>query len=147
MLSRAERGCLAQADISGYTGYLAGVELEHAQDVLADLIETVVGALRHPFDYYPQRSTIPGLGPVTFTFEFEPLETGTRCRVRMGKLRARTQREQWGAMRESFLALIGHWYDRLADLLAQEVEARASEPGATLPQPQPHSHAHRYEQP
>lgn len=46
MLSRAERACLVIADISGYTGYLAGSELEHAQDVLADLTETVVGALR-----------------------------------------------------------------------------------------------------
>jgi hypothetical protein len=36
---------LAIADISGYTGYLAGVELDHATDVLADLIGTVVDAL------------------------------------------------------------------------------------------------------
>ena len=34
------------ADISGYTQYLHDTELEHAQDVLADLIETVVGRLR-----------------------------------------------------------------------------------------------------
>jgi len=46
MLNRAERGCLAIADISGYTGYLAGSELEHAHDVLADLMRTVVGSLR-----------------------------------------------------------------------------------------------------
>ncbi len=46
MLSRAERVCLVLADISGYTGYLAGSELEHAQDVLADLVTTVVGTLR-----------------------------------------------------------------------------------------------------
>ncbi|MGH2373099.1 MAG: DUF2652 domain-containing protein [bacterium] len=45
MLSR-ERACLVMADVSGYTGYLTGSELEHAQDVLADLFETVVGALR-----------------------------------------------------------------------------------------------------
>jgi uncharacterized protein YndB with AHSA1/START domain len=44
--NRAERGCLAIADISGYTGYLTGTELEHAHDVLADLMRTVVGALR-----------------------------------------------------------------------------------------------------
>lgn len=37
------------ADISGYTGYLAGTELDHAQDVLADLIDTVVGTLRPTF--------------------------------------------------------------------------------------------------
>ncbi len=49
MLSRPEPACLVIADISGYTGYLAGVELDHAQDILADLIGTVVGALRPTF--------------------------------------------------------------------------------------------------
>ncbi len=43
MLSRAERGCLVLADISGYTGYLACSELEHAQDVLADLVIMATG--------------------------------------------------------------------------------------------------------
>ena len=37
------------ADISGYTGYLADVELDHAQDILADLIGAVVSALRPNF--------------------------------------------------------------------------------------------------
>jgi hypothetical protein len=37
------------ADISGYTGYLANVELDHAQDILADLIGTVVTSLRPGF--------------------------------------------------------------------------------------------------
>ena len=37
------------ADISGYTDYLAGVELDHAQDILADLIDRVVKALSPPF--------------------------------------------------------------------------------------------------
>jgi uncharacterized protein YndB with AHSA1/START domain len=46
MLSHAEHGCLVLADITGYTGYLAGSELEHAQDVLADLMETVLKALK-----------------------------------------------------------------------------------------------------
>jgi hypothetical protein len=41
--------CLLIADISGYTGYLAEVELDHAQDILADLIGTVVSALRPRF--------------------------------------------------------------------------------------------------
>jgi hypothetical protein len=40
-----ERACLAIADVTGYTGYLAGVELDHAQDILADLIGTVVEAM------------------------------------------------------------------------------------------------------
>lgn len=42
----AERGCLLIADISGYTEYLLGTELEHAQEVLADLIDTVLRRLQ-----------------------------------------------------------------------------------------------------
>ena len=36
-MNPVERTCLLIADISGYTSYLAGVELDHAQDILADL--------------------------------------------------------------------------------------------------------------
>lgn len=46
MIPAAESGCFVIADISGYTQYLHDTELEHAQDVLADLMETVVGGLR-----------------------------------------------------------------------------------------------------
>lgn len=49
MLRTAEPTCFLIGDISGYTGYLAGVELDHAQDILADLIGTVVTALRPNF--------------------------------------------------------------------------------------------------
>ena len=42
MLSAARPTCFLIADISGYTGYLADVELDHAQDILADLIGAVV---------------------------------------------------------------------------------------------------------
>jgi uncharacterized protein YndB with AHSA1/START domain len=49
MPPKPEPACLVIADISGYTGYLAGVELDHAQDILADLIDTIVSALRPPF--------------------------------------------------------------------------------------------------
>lgn len=49
MLSRPEPACLLIADISGYTSYLAGSELDHAQDILADLMTTVVVALRPGF--------------------------------------------------------------------------------------------------
>src|SRR5918911_4958365 len=45
----ANSTCLLIADISGYTSYLAGVELDHAQDILADLMATVVTALRPTF--------------------------------------------------------------------------------------------------
>ena len=49
MLSQPEPACLVITDISGYTGFLAGSELDHAQDILADLMSTVVGALRPTF--------------------------------------------------------------------------------------------------
>lgn len=49
MLSQPEPACLVLADITGYTSYLAGVELDHAQDILTDLTNTVVGALRPTF--------------------------------------------------------------------------------------------------
>jgi uncharacterized protein YndB with AHSA1/START domain len=49
MLNQPEPACLVIADISGYTGFLAGAELDHAQDILADLMGTVVGALRPTF--------------------------------------------------------------------------------------------------
>jgi hypothetical protein len=49
MLSVAQPTCFLIADISGYTGYLAEVELEHAQDILADLVGAVVTALRPNF--------------------------------------------------------------------------------------------------
>jgi hypothetical protein len=49
LLSTAQPTCFLIADISGYTGYLADVELEHAQDILADLIGAVVTALRPNF--------------------------------------------------------------------------------------------------
>jgi Protein of unknown function (DUF2652)/Polyketide cyclase / dehydrase and lipid transport len=46
---QAEPTWLLIADISGYTSYLASVELDHAQDILADLIGTVVTSLRPGF--------------------------------------------------------------------------------------------------
>jgi uncharacterized protein YndB with AHSA1/START domain len=49
MLPTAQNACFLIADISGYTSYLAGVELEHAQDIIADLMEGVVRCLRPPF--------------------------------------------------------------------------------------------------
>jgi uncharacterized protein YndB with AHSA1/START domain len=48
-LGTPEKGCLLFADITGYTDYLAGTELMHAQDVLADLLETIVASLTPTF--------------------------------------------------------------------------------------------------
>src|SRR5579863_3620647 len=49
MLPKAETAYFAIADISGYTRFLAGVELDHAQDIIADFMDTVVKGLRPPF--------------------------------------------------------------------------------------------------
>ncbi len=43
MSSITQQGYLFLADISGYTSYLAGVELDHAHEILTDLLETIVG--------------------------------------------------------------------------------------------------------
>ncbi len=49
MLPKPETGCFVIADISGYTSFLAGVELDHAQDIIADVMDTVLRCLRPPF--------------------------------------------------------------------------------------------------
>lgn len=49
MLAAPQPTCFLIADISGYTDYLTDVELDHAQDILADLIGAVVTALRPNF--------------------------------------------------------------------------------------------------
>ncbi|QOZ29935.1 DUF2652 domain-containing protein [Bradyrhizobium sp. CCBAU 51753] len=49
MLPKAETAYFAIADISGYTSFLAAVELDHAQDIIADFMDTVVKGLRPPF--------------------------------------------------------------------------------------------------
>src|SRR4030095_2293882 len=45
MLAQSEPCSLVIADISGYTSYLTGTELEHAQDVIADLMEVIISGL------------------------------------------------------------------------------------------------------
>ena len=49
MFPKAEAAYFAIADISGYTSFLAAVELDHAQDIIADFMDTVVKGLRPPF--------------------------------------------------------------------------------------------------
>jgi Protein of unknown function (DUF2652) len=49
MSAEVERGYLVLADISGFTGYLAETELDHANEILADLIGEIVAALVPPF--------------------------------------------------------------------------------------------------
>ena len=49
MLAKTESASFVIADISGYTSFLAGVELDHAHDIIADVMDTVVRRLRPPF--------------------------------------------------------------------------------------------------
>jgi uncharacterized protein YndB with AHSA1/START domain len=49
MLAKAESACFAIADISGYSRFVSAVELDHAQDIIADIMDTLVRALRPPF--------------------------------------------------------------------------------------------------
>jgi uncharacterized protein YndB with AHSA1/START domain len=49
MLAKPESACFLIADISGYTSFLAGVELEHAHDIIADIMDTVLKRLRPKF--------------------------------------------------------------------------------------------------
>ncbi len=50
ILPSAQEGCLLLADITGYTAYLQGTEIEHAEDVLADLLETIISGVEPPFE-------------------------------------------------------------------------------------------------
>ena len=49
MASIRETGFLVIADLTGYTAYLAGSEIEHAPTIAGDLLETIVGRLEPPF--------------------------------------------------------------------------------------------------
>ena len=49
-LGATEHGCLLFADITGYTRYIGDTEITHAQDVIADLIETIVGVITPTFE-------------------------------------------------------------------------------------------------
>lgn len=49
MSATPETGTLVLADITGYTAYLSGGEIEHAPVIAGDLLETIVGRLEPPF--------------------------------------------------------------------------------------------------
>jgi hypothetical protein len=51
MLPKPELAYFAIADISDYTSFLAGVELDHTQDIIADFIDTAVNGLRPPLTW------------------------------------------------------------------------------------------------
>ncbi|HMA36137.1 MAG TPA: DUF2652 domain-containing protein [Chloroflexia bacterium] len=45
MSTRAQQGYLLLADISGYTSFLADTEIEHAHEVMSELLELIIGQL------------------------------------------------------------------------------------------------------
>ena len=49
MAATPESGFLLIADLTGYTAYVAGGEIEHAPVIAGDLLETIVGRLEPPF--------------------------------------------------------------------------------------------------
>ena len=49
MAATPETGFLVIADLTGYTAYLSGSELEHAPVIAGDLLETIVGRLDPPY--------------------------------------------------------------------------------------------------
>jgi hypothetical protein len=49
MLPKPESAYFVIADISGHTSFLAGVKLDHAQNIIADFMDTVVKGVRPPF--------------------------------------------------------------------------------------------------
>src|SRR5208282_456665 len=48
-LARADSACFAIADVSGYTNFVSGVELDHAQDIIVDTMDALVWAPGSPF--------------------------------------------------------------------------------------------------
>lgn len=48
--SELDQGFLVLADVTGYTGFLAGIELEHANGILTDLIQEMLDGLTPPFE-------------------------------------------------------------------------------------------------
>jgi hypothetical protein len=50
MAPDVEQGFLVLADVSGYTGFLAGIELEHANGILTDLIQQMLDGLSPPLE-------------------------------------------------------------------------------------------------
>src|SRR5204862_8219260 len=105
MLPKTESACFVIADISGYTSFLAGVELDHAHDIIADVMDTVVRCLRPPFRlakfegdaafYYAVNDTGDGsllqdaIEPAYFAFRkrLRKLKQATSCRCSAARTR------------------------------------------------------------
>ena len=46
----AQQGYFVLADISGYTSYMAGTELEHAQEITREIISNLIAHLVPPLE-------------------------------------------------------------------------------------------------
>jgi hypothetical protein len=57
MLPQPESAFFVIADISGYTSFLEAVELDHAQDIIADLMDTILRRPRPPSGSPNSRAT------------------------------------------------------------------------------------------
>jgi hypothetical protein len=135
-LRPAESGCLVIADISGYTEYLPGSELEHAQDVLADLTASVVGALRPVLRLsalegdaafaYALPHEVDAFGTLLLTAELGATEGGSRLRVRFSRPLGRSL--LWPLMARSFRREIRAGAERLGELAAREAAAPSRAP-------------------
>ena len=76
MLPKSQAAYFAIADISGYTGFLAAVELDDAQDIIADLMDTVVKGLRPAFRLAKFE------GDAAFVYAVAERSTARCCRTR-----------------------------------------------------------------
>ena len=79
MLPKPELACFVIADISGYTSFLAAAELDHAQDIIADFMDTVVKALRPPFRLAKFE------GDAAFVYASAEKVDGSSCRTRSSR--------------------------------------------------------------
>ena len=70
MDSRSQTGPLLLADISGYTSFMAGTELEHAHDIVAELLELIISRLTPMMSF----SKLEG----DAVFVYAPIERFTR---------------------------------------------------------------------
>ena len=139
ILNQPEPACLVIADISGYTGFLAGAVLDHAQDILADLMGTVVSALRPTFRLAKLEGDAAFVSAMTDTIDGPQLQDTierccfgdgrTRMELRFGMPRSAKER----AIAEPIMPMIDEMVtDGLAHLGpiveagARETEARAA---------------------
>ena len=58
MGTKTQHGYLILADISGYSAFIAESELEHAHDILSELLELVLKHITTLFTFNPNRTHI-----------------------------------------------------------------------------------------